>query len=64
MAENRAKTKKAPATKRYRVSRIDESYCYVDATSPEEAINLSSDGNIDSIRWNVWIGETEATLDE
>ncbi len=58
------RAKKPAVTKRYRVSRIDESYCYVDATSPEEAIDLSGDGNVDGIRWNVWIGETEAKLDE
>lgn len=56
-------TKKKPApTKRYRVSRVDVSWCYVEATSPEEAVSKSGDGNAD-IRWYVDIGEEEVELE-
>lgn len=58
------RTKKAESeVKRYRVSRWDESYCYVEAVSPEAAIMKSGDGNAD-VRWNVNIGDEEAEVDE
>lgn len=40
----------------YRVVRIDESYCFIDATSEAEAIELSNDPDAN---WNVIIGDTE-----
>lgn len=43
--------------KQYRVARTDESFCFVDATSKKEAIELSNEPDAS---WNVWIGDTEA----
>lgn len=54
-------TKKPAVTKRYRVSRIDESFCFVEATSEKEAIKLSDD--IDA-GWHTWIGEPEANIEK
>lgn len=53
------RAKKPTPTKRYRVSRIDESFCFVEATNEKEAVKLSND--IDA-GWHTWIGDTEATL--
>lgn len=51
------KAKKKPELKRFLVTRIDESYCYVMALSPMGAIFASNDGDAP---WEVNIGETEA----
>lgn len=42
--------------KQYRVVRIDESYCFIDAASKKEAIELSNEP--DAV-WGVFIGDTE-----
>ncbi len=57
VAENRAK--KAKPLKEYRVSRIDESFCFVKASSEKEALELSNETDAG---WHTWIGETVAEI--
>lgn len=59
MTKKKTKTEKTAKIQTYRVERVDISFATVNATSPEEAIDIA---NSNPELWDVDVGDVDATL--